>query len=101
MLDDLKGVRFNEPVQINKTDVAVATKLGLTLEEGYFKTAIVDEVTGVVKFSDTPSVTPPAFSSDRFLVNTMADFANANEITLPKWTAEPQKIAQAIADWEA
>lgn len=101
MLDDLKGVRFNEPVQINETDAAVATKLGLTLAEGYFKTAEVNTETGDVVFTDSPSVTPPAFSSDRFLVNTMADFANKHEVTLPKWTAEPQKIAQAIADWEA
>jgi len=106
MLDKFKGL-FGEsaeetrPVEINKTDAIVAEKLGFTLDGGYYNTIDINTETGEVTITDTPSETPPAFSSDRFLVNLMADFANANEVTLPKWTAEPMKIARAIADWQA
>ncbi|QEG04204.1 hypothetical protein [Bacillus phage BC-T25] len=106
MLDKLKGMFGDsaeepQPSEVNPIDAAVAEKLGLALPEGYYKTADINRETGEVVFLDTPSVTPPEFSSDRFLVNAMADFAFANEVVLPKWTADPLKIARAIADWQA
>jgi len=106
MLDKLKGMfsdstEETQAVEVNLIDATVAQKLGLALPGGFYKTADINRETGEVVFTDTPSITPPEFSSDRFLVNAMADFANANEVVLPKWTADPLKIARAIADWQA
>lgn len=106
MLDKLKGMfsdstEETQAVEVNLIDATVAKKLGLSLPDGFYKTADINRETGEVVFMDTPSITPPEFSSDRFLVNAMADFANANEVVLPKWTADPLKIARAIADWQA
>ncbi|UGO47702.1 hypothetical protein MCCARTNEY_128 [Bacillus phage vB_BanH_McCartney] len=106
MLDKLKSMfsdstEETQSVEVNLIDATVAQKLGLTLPDGFYKTADINRETGEVVFTDIPSITPPEFSSDRFLVNAMADFANANEVVLPKWTADPLKIARAIADWQA
>lgn len=89
------------PVEINPVDDAVAAKLGLKVADGQYKDVQIDLETGDVFLLEEVIVdTPPEFSKDRFLVNMMADYANANGISLPKWTSEPQKIAKAIADWE-
>ncbi len=90
------------PVEINPVDDAVAAKLGLKVSDGQYKDVQIDLETGDVFLLEEVIVdAPPEFSKDRFLVNMMADYANENGIVLPKWTAEPLKIAKAIADWEA
>jgi len=89
------------PVEVNPIDDAVAAKLGYKVAEGQYKELRIDLETGDVFVLDELLVdTPPEFSKDIFLVNLMADFANANGIQLPKWTNEPLKIAKAVADWE-
>lgn len=90
------------PVNVNPIDDAVAAKLGFKVADGQYKDVKIDTETGDVFVLEEVIVDiPPEFSKDRFLVNIMADFANANGVVLPKWTAEPLKIAKAIADWEA
>ncbi|ALO79554.1 hypothetical protein HOBO_147 [Bacillus phage Hobo] len=108
MLEGIKKAFFGEtgeevqaPVEVNPIDDAVAAKLGLKVAEGQYKDVQINLETGEVFLLEEVIVdTPPEFSKDRFLVNMMADFANENNVVLPKWTAEPLKIAKAIADWE-
>lgn len=66
------------PDNVNPIDLAVAKKMGL--------------------YKD--GETPPPFSSERGLVNDMVAFAREHKIPLPKFTADPYKIANAIATYE-
>ncbi|UXQ88991.1 hypothetical protein Thu_148 [Bacillus phage Thurquoise] len=108
MLEGIKKAFFGDtegaelPVEINPIDDAVATKLGLKVAEGQYKDVQINLETGDVFLLEEVIVdTPPEFSKDRFLVNMMADYANANNVVLPKWTADAYKIAKAIADTNA
>lgn len=62
----------------NQIDVAVAQKMGLYHE----------------------GEEPLPFSSDRALVNDMVKFAREHDIKLPRFTADPFKIASTIASYK-
>ncbi|MCB5366947.1 hypothetical protein LIP24_09885 [Collinsella aerofaciens] len=79
-----------KPDMVNELDDKVAEKMGLKLGEGKYKAVRSDEILDI----------PPAFSSDPFLVNDMVAFAREHNIQLPLFTADPEKIATAIANWE-
>jgi len=75
-----------------KLDEKVAKVMGLKINKNKYRS--LDPV------QRTTFTSPPSFSTNPMLVNYMIKFAKEKGIKLPKWTYEPEKIAQAIAEYK-